>query len=208
MLKAFVSQQMLVMRWLNRVAYNSPMSPLELELYHQIKNVIGVQPSYYECRQTTESSCAFLTLSFAVLLSVDADTQCERESLNRMVNAMIRDRRMIGLCGETSLSNGRHSFVTMLQVYEYCEFRFLSWRQMLTLTASHLASCLSTSLPKFDVPDSDAQLSKAFESLFGSVTCLPGCFTLFRIKTVDQKPLLCSNQLIGRSGAASFSNDA
>jgi len=111
---------MLVMRWLNRVAYNSPMAPLELEIYHQIKNVIGVQPSYYECqclvlRTDVGSWCT-------VLLSVDADTQCEREALNRMVNAMIRDRRIIGLCGETSLSNGRHSFVTMLQVYEYCEF--------------------------------------------------------------------------------------
>lgn len=114
------------MRWLNRVAYNSPMSPLELELYHQIKNVIGVQPSYYECTQIAENMRTYLTLSSAVLLSVDADTRCERESLNRMVNAMIRDRRIIGLCGETSLSNGRHSFVTMLQVYEYCEFRLLS----------------------------------------------------------------------------------
>ena len=53
-LRLVVSQQMLVMRWLNRVAYNSPMSPLELELYHQIKNVIGVQPSYYECTQIAE----------------------------------------------------------------------------------------------------------------------------------------------------------
>jgi chitin synthase len=39
-------------------------------------------------------------------------------------------------------------------------------------------------------------LSKAFESLFGSVTCLPGCFTLFRIRTLEHKPLFCSNQLV------------
>ncbi len=25
-------------------------------------------------------------------------------------------------------------------------------------------------------------LSKAFESLFGSVTCLPGCFSMYRIR--------------------------
>ena len=38
--------------------------------------------------------------------------------------------------------------------------------------------------------------AKAFESLFGSVTCLPGCFTLYRLRTLDtHKPLLISNQM-------------
>lgn len=40
-------------------------------------------------------------------------------------------------------------------------------------------------------------MAKAFESLFGSVTCLPGCFTLYRLRTPDtHKPLLISNQMI------------
>ena len=40
-------------------------------------------------------------------------------------------------------------------------------------------------------------MAKAFESLFGSVTCLPGCFALYRLRTPDtHKPLLISNQLI------------
>jgi hypothetical protein len=40
-------------------------------------------------------------------------------------------------------------------------------------------------------------MAKTFESLFGSVTCLPGCFTLYRLRTPDtHKPLLISNQLI------------
>ena len=40
-------------------------------------------------------------------------------------------------------------------------------------------------------------MAKALESLFGSVTCLPGCFTLYRLRTTDtHKPLLISNQLI------------
>lgn len=40
-------------------------------------------------------------------------------------------------------------------------------------------------------------MAKAFESLFGSVTCLPGCFTLYRLRTPDtHKPLIISNQLI------------
>ena len=40
-------------------------------------------------------------------------------------------------------------------------------------------------------------MAKHFESLFGSVTCLPGCFTLYRLWTPDtHKPLLILNQLI------------
>lgn len=40
-------------------------------------------------------------------------------------------------------------------------------------------------------------LSKAFESLFGSVTCLPGCFSLYRIRTSDKgRPLIISNRVI------------
>jgi chitin synthase len=36
------------MRFLNRVHFDSEMYPLELEMYHQIKNVIGVNPQLYE----------------------------------------------------------------------------------------------------------------------------------------------------------------
>jgi chitin synthase len=40
-------------------------------------------------------------------------------------------------------------------------------------------------------------LSKAFESLFGSVTCLPGCFSLYRIRTADKgRPIIVSNRVI------------
>jgi hypothetical protein len=33
---------------LNRVHHRSPMTPLELEMFHQINNVIGVDPELYE----------------------------------------------------------------------------------------------------------------------------------------------------------------
>ena len=40
-------------------------------------------------------------------------------------------------------------------------------------------------------------LAKAFESLFGSITCLPGCFSIYRLRTPDtHKPLFISNQII------------
>lgn len=40
-------------------------------------------------------------------------------------------------------------------------------------------------------------LSKAFESLFGSVTCLPGCFSMYRIRAAETgKPLFVSREIV------------
>ena len=139
--------QMVMMRFLNRVHYNDAMSPLELEMYHQIRNIIGVNPTFYE-----------------FMLQIDADTVVAPDSASRMVSAFLDDTRLIGACGETALSNAKSSFVTMIQVYEYY--------------ISH-------------------NLSKAFESLFGSVTCLPGCFTMYRIRAADSgKPLFVSREVV------------
>ncbi|KAJ6481577.1 glycosyltransferase family 2 protein [Mycena vitilis] len=139
--------QMLLMHFLNKVHFNSPMNPLELEMYHQIKNVIGVNPTFYE-----------------YVFMVDADTTVDQFSVNRLISSMIHDKKLLGVCGETQLANAKQSIITMMQVYEY----FISHN-----------------------------MAKAFESLFGSVTCLPGCFTLYRLRTSDtHKPLLISNQLI------------
>ncbi len=138
---------MLLMRFLNRVHYNLPMTPLELEIHHQIRNIIGVNPTFYE-----------------FLLQIDADTVVAPDSATRMVAAFLHDTRLIGVCGETALSNAKSSFVTMMQVYEYY--------------ISH-------------------NLTKAFESLFGSVTCLPGCFTMYRIRAADTgKPLFVSREVV------------
>jgi len=139
--------QMIMMRFLNRVHYNLPMSPLELEMYHQIRNIIGVNPTFYE-----------------FMLQIDADTVVAPDSATRMVSAFLDDTRLIAACGETALTNAKASFVTMIQVYEYY--------------ISH-------------------NLSKAFESLFGSVTCLPGCFSMYRIRAAETgKPLFVSREVV------------
>ncbi|KAK4191947.1 chitin synthase 8 [Podospora australis] len=139
--------QMVIMRFLNRVHYNLAMSPLELEMYHQIRNIIGVNPTFYE-----------------YLFQIDADTVVAPDSATRMVSAFLDDTRLIAVCGETALSNAKSSFVTMIQVYEYY--------------ISH-------------------NLSKAFESLFGSVTCLPGCFSMYRIRAAETgKPLFVSREIV------------
>ncbi|KAK2595909.1 hypothetical protein QQS21_006504 [Conoideocrella luteorostrata] len=139
--------QMILMRFLNRVHYNLAMSPLELEMYHQIRNIIGVNPTFYE-----------------FMFQIDADTVVAPDSATRMVSAFIDDTRLIAVCGETALTNAKSSFITMIQVYEYY--------------ISH-------------------NLSKAFESLFGSVTCLPGCFSMYRIRAAETgKPLFVSREVV------------
>ncbi|KAJ1738874.1 hypothetical protein LPJ68_005172 [Coemansia sp. RSA 1086] len=138
--------QMLLLHFLNRVHFEAPMSPLDLEIYHQMKNVIGVHPSLYE-----------------YVMMVDADTQVMPDSLTRLVACMVHDAKIIGICGETQLTNEDFSWTTMIQVYEY----FIS---------HHMA--------------------KAFESLFGSVTCLPGCFCMYRLRTSRGMPLIISKNVI------------
>ncbi|KAL2021296.1 hypothetical protein VTK56DRAFT_7267 [Thermocarpiscus australiensis] len=139
--------QILLLSFLNRVHHRAPMNPLELEMFHQINNIIGVDPELYE-----------------YLLMVDADTCVREDSLNRLVAACANDAKIAGICGETSLQNEERSWWTMIQVYEY----FIS---------HHLA--------------------KAFESLFGSVTCLPGCFSMYRLRTADRgRPLIISDNII------------
>ncbi|KAM0724264.1 hypothetical protein Q7P37_000146 [Cladosporium fusiforme] len=139
--------QVLLMNFLNRVHHRSPMSPLELEMFHQINNIIGVDPELYE-----------------YLFMVDADTKVKEDSLNRLVAACAHDAKIAGICGETSLENEDSSWWTMMQVYEYY--------------ISH-------------------NLAKAFESLFASVTCLPGCFCMYRLRTADKgRPLIISDKII------------
>lgn len=139
--------QILLMRFLNRIHFQRPMCPLELEMFHHINNVIGVDPELYE-----------------YLFMVDADTSVAEDSLNRLVAACCKDSRIAGICGETSLQNEEKSLATMIQVYEYY--------------ISH-------------------HLTKAFESIFGSVTCLPGCFSMYRLRTVKKaKPLIIADCVI------------
>ena len=43
---------------------------------------------------------------------------------------------------------------------------------------------------------SNHHMKKAFESVFGCVTCLPGCFTMYRIFTEDMSPLVTSDPIL------------
>lgn len=124
--------QVILMSFLQRVMFDERMTELEYEMFNGIWKVAGVAPDFYE-----------------IVLMVDADTKVFPDSITHMVAQMVKDPEVMGLCGETKISNKSDSWVTMIQVFEY----FISHHQ-----------------------------SKAFESMFGGVTCLPGCFCMYRIK--------------------------
>ncbi|KAJ3303841.1 hypothetical protein HDU76_005293 [Blyttiomyces sp. JEL0837] len=125
--------QMILMNFLNSVLFDDRMTPLDYDLAYKIRVITaGVTPDKYE-----------------LLLMVDADTIVLTSSLEYMVQAMLNDESIMGLCGETRIANEKQSWITQIQVFEYY--------------ISH-------------------HLGKAFESVFGGVTCLPGCFCMYRIK--------------------------
>ncbi|CAO3597381.1 unnamed protein product [Absidia cylindrospora] len=124
--------QLILMNFFSRVTYNDRMTPLDYDLFQKITYLMGVTPDLFE-----------------LVLMVDADTKVYSSSLRLLVNCMVNDNLIMGLCGETKIANKRDSWVTAIQVYEY----FISHH-----------------------------LSKGFESVFGGVTCLPGCFSMYRLK--------------------------
>ncbi|KAH3671582.1 hypothetical protein OGAPHI_000285 [Ogataea philodendri] len=142
--------QIILMSFLQKVTFNDRMTELEFEMMRAIWQVTGLMASYYE-----------------VVLMVDADTLVYADSLTHMNAEMVRNPDVMGLCGETRISNKAQSWVTAIQVFEY----YISHHQ-----------------------------SKAFESVFGTVTCLPGCFCMYRIKTPKDLnvwvPILANSDIV------------
>ena len=54
--------QILLMHYLNRVHFDAPMNPLEIEIYHQMRNVIGIEPAFYEYIFTIDADTVSHTL--------------------------------------------------------------------------------------------------------------------------------------------------
>jgi chitin synthase len=125
--------QLILINFLSRVTFYDRMTELDFELFWKIRHISGATADQYE-----------------LVLMVDADTIVEKESLRHMVQTMVNDPAVMGLCGETRIANKMESWVTMIQVYEYF---------------------------------TNHNLGKSFESVFGGVTCLPGCFCMYRIKS-------------------------
>jgi chitin synthase len=104
---------------------------------------------------------------YELALCVDADTKVFPDSLTRMASCMVQDEEIMGLCGETKIANKGETWVTMIQggfnVISPNDIFPYDYPLVFEYYISH-------------------HMTKAFESMFGGVTCLPGCFSMYRIK--------------------------
>lgn len=78
------------------------MTPLDYEIYLNLQKVF--RGNLYQ---------------FDLVLMVDADTVIDKLSIGYMVEAMMKDYLIMGVCGETRVSNKSKSWVTAIQVFEY-----------------------------------------------------------------------------------------
>ncbi|KAI5181135.1 chitin synthase [Nematocida sp. AWRm80] len=146
--------QMIIMNFFHRILYKDRLTQLDQDLYRKIRHISGINPDAY-----------------GAILMVDADTSVRPGALRIMARTMQNDDSIMGICGETLISNQFGSWVTAIQVFEYY--------------ASH-------------------HLTKGFESVFGTVTCLPGCFCMYKIKLEREggcTPILVSPSILHSYGS-------
>jgi len=148
--------QIVLMTFLQKVMFDERMTTFEYEFFNSMWRCTGVSPDRYE-----------------TVLCVDADTKIFPDSVSRMMSCMVNDTEIMGLCGETKIANKSDTWVTMIQG----EFFVLS---DLRLTCSPTDHPFLNLVFEYYVSH---HLTKAFESMFGGVTCLPGCFSMYRIKS-------------------------
>lgn len=147
--------QMVIMSFFHHILYRTRLTQLDTDLHQKIKGLTGMSPSEFEA-----------------VLMVDADTTVRQGAVRIMARTMHSDSSIMGICGETLISNKFGSWVTAIQVFEY-------------YVSHHLA--------------------KGFESVFGNVTCLPGCFCMYRIKI--QKNNRCTPILVSPTVLHAYGSD-
>lgn len=93
--------QIILMSFLQKVMFDERMTELEFEMFNGLWRITGISPDFYE-----------------IVLMVDADTKVFPDSITHMISAMVQDPDIMGLCGETKISNKAASWVSMMQVFE------------------------------------------------------------------------------------------
>jgi hypothetical protein len=94
--------QLVLMQILQHAFNNSKMSPLEFEVFEKFRKLT----------QRTIDKCEYVMM-------IDADTIVKEDSISNMVNYMINDPAVVGLCGETRVLNKLENWVTSIQVCIY-----------------------------------------------------------------------------------------
>jgi cellulose synthase/poly-beta-1,6-N-acetylglucosamine synthase-like glycosyltransferase len=102
---------------------------------------------------------------------VDSDTIVSPNSLKEMVSKMVLSPDVIAVTGETKVANESQNIITKIQAYDY----FLHFNIVKSTNFFHIITHNS-------IAD--------FQSAFGMVLCLPGCFSCFQTKYLVHRSVL------------------
>ena len=144
--------QLILMNFFSRVTYNDRMTPLDFDLFRKIHILMGVTPDFFEVCLMVRTSSCPM-----LVLAEMTDGIMQVDADTKVYPDSLR-----------SLVNCMHHD----QMIMGCcgETRIANKRQSWV-----------TAIQVFEYFISH-HLAKAFESVFGGVSCLPGCFSMFRLK--------------------------
>ena len=93
------------------------MNPLQLEIYHQIKNVIPFFNEYLLFMVDTDTTVDPLSVNCLISVYVYfLGLYYLSIYLTIILSSVIHDKKLLGICGETELANAKQSLITMMQV--------------------------------------------------------------------------------------------
>ncbi|KAJ9094893.1 hypothetical protein QFC19_007749 [Naganishia cerealis] len=147
--------QMILMNFIMRVNYNERFTPLDFDLFRKVYALVGVSPDLFE---------AVLMVSPGLLCVIIANEDPAEHCQLVQVDADTR----IYPDSLTTLVNCLHNDPAIMGI---CGETGIANKGTSWITAIQV----------FEYYVSH-HLAKAFESVFGGVTCLPGCFSMYRLK--------------------------
>jgi chitin synthase len=163
--------QLILMNFFSRVTYNDRMTPLDFDLFRKIHVLMGITPDFFEV--------CLMVSNFDCPLAIE-------NPLMTFIIKVDADTKVFPDSLKALVNCMQHDHMIM----GVCgETRIANKRQSWI-----------TAIQVFEYFISHHS-AKAFESVFGGVTCLPGCFSMFRLKARkstgdDWVPLIIKPEIV------------
>jgi chitin synthase len=152
--------QLILMNFFSRVTYNDRMSPLDFDLFRKIQVLTGVTPDFYEvCLMVRVAEVAPSLLKLAA------------------ADALLPFRSACQVDADTVVQEESLTHLVNVMHHDRLNMGVCGETRVANKTQSWV-----TLIQVYEYFISHHQ-AKAFESVFGGVTCLPGCFSMYRLKS-------------------------